>query len=690
MRRVTLIRFIKRSLFFLPAIWLLYVFTEISLNSTQSDNLHPRFKHQLESAEDGKTLTNEANVNKRDRYHDASIKESVERKRKYIEPSPTDARLERNDHTGRQMDKLVEMGGRLVDKRNSGEFEGVVLPQFNDRKDDSGPGEGGKPFETELKNLTTDERSKYNIGWSLNSFNQYASDLISIHRSLPDGRSDACKEQAKSYSAHMDDVSVIIIFHNEAFSVLLRSVHSILSRTPDHLLREIILVDDYSTHALIAATTAASKSAAAIIILVVVAVVLVVLVVVVVVVVVAPAVVVVVAVVEVVVVVVVVAIAVVVTAAAIEVVVVVAVVVVIAVVAALLVVGSNLCVFVLPVYFKVWAEPLCSRIKQDPTIVVFPSIEVVDPEHFSLAANQFVSQNGVFIFKDLTFNWQNIPEFENRKRKSPADPLRSPTMPGGLFAISRSFFEKLGTYDSGLDYWGGENIELSFKAWMCGGSVEMVTCSHIGHIFRKWNPIGWKGNVGSKNSVRVAEVWMDDYKNYFYERILFNLGDYGNVTHRKELRKRLNCKSFEWYIRNVYPNVIVPTNMKYAGEISSIAQPKCLDSMGGPQAKQNFPKMYPCHSQGMNQFWHFSDGGQIKQDDWFVCFSEGQIASKSYCEPSGPTWQYREDQTLMHIPTGKCLTSSSANDDLNLGQCTESKYQKWKLQPRRTDINFPS
>ena len=61
---------------------------------------------------------------------------------------------------------------------------------------------------------------------------------------------------------------------------------------------------------------------------------------------------------------------------------------------------------------------------------------------------------------------------------------------------------------------------------MCGGSLEVHPCSHVSHIYRDSTPYSWDGDVSSilkKNHVRVAEVWLDDYKQFYYERIGYDL-----------------------------------------------------------------------------------------------------------------------------------------------------------------------
>ncbi|XP_006614576.2 putative polypeptide N-acetylgalactosaminyltransferase 9 isoform X2 [Apis dorsata] len=502
--------------------------------------------------------------------------------------------------------------------------------------DASAPGEMGKPVILPT-NLTAETKKLVDDGWLNNAFNQYVSDLISVHRTLPDPRDPWCKEPGR-YLTDLPPTAVIICFHNEAWSVLLRTVHSVLDRSPDHLIQEIILVDDFSDmphlqrqledymmnypkvqiiraqkrEGLIRARLLGAAAAKA----------------------------------------------------------------------PVLTYLDSHCECT-----EGWLEPLLDRIARNPTTVVCPVIDVIDDTTLEYHWRDSGGVNVGGFDWNLQFNWHAVPEREKKRHKNPAEPVWSPTMAGGLFSIDRAFFERLGTYDSGFDIWGGENLELSFKTWMCGGTLEIVPCSHVGHIFRKRSPYKWRSgvNVLKRNSIRLSEVWLDEYAKYYYQRIGHDKGKYGDVSERKALRKRLGCKSFKWYLDNVYPELFIPGEAVASGEVRNLGEGgnTCLDS---PARKADLHKpagLYPCHRQGGNQYWMLSKTGEIRRDESCLDYSGTDvILYPCHGSKGNQQWIYNpQTKQIRHGSSDKCLAITESKQRLIMEECSSSAArQRWSFE----------
>jgi len=536
--------------------------------------------------------------------------------------------------SAQKAEKLVENDAsdkkeNVNHKPNNVEGPGVLVPP----RDPDGPGEMGKPVKFE--NPEKEVKEKIDKGWQDNAFNQYVSDKISVHRSLPDPRDDWCKADGR-FLSDLPATSVVVCFHNEAWSVLLRTVHSILNRSPSQLIDQIVLVDDASTMdhvkddldvymaqfpkvkivrspervGLIRARLLGARH----------------------------------------------------------------------VTAPVITYLDSHCECT-----EGWLEPLLDRIARNKTNVVCPVIDVIDDDTLEYHYRDSGGVNVGGFDWNLQFNWHAVPDHEKKRHSHSAEAVRSPTMAGGLFSIDREFFEKLGTYDSGFDIWGGENLELSFKTWMCGGTLEIVPCSHVGHIFRKRSPYKWRSgvNVLRRNSIRLAEVWLDDYKKYYYDRIGHDLGDFGDISSRLKLRKDLQCKSFQWYLDEIYPELFIPGEAVASGEIRNDWSSQCVDSAAKREDLHKAVGLWPCHNQGGNQYWMLSKQGEIRRDEACLDYAGSDvILYPCHGSKGNQYWMYDHvDSTLKHGSSRRCLAISAKKDKLLMEDCDSSEpRQRWKFQ----------
>ncbi|XP_047353132.1 N-acetylgalactosaminyltransferase 6-like isoform X2 [Vespa velutina] len=342
-----------------------------------------------------------------------------------------------------------------------------------------------------------------------------------------------------------------------------------------------------------------------------------------------------------------------------------------------------------------WLPPLLEPIAQDYKTCVCPFIDVIAYETFEYRA-QDEGARGAF---DWELYYKRLPLLPE-DLKQPAEPFKSPVMAGGLFAISAKFFWELGGYDSGLDIWGGEQYELSFKIWQCGGQMYDAPCSRVGHIYRKFPPFPnpGRGDFLGKNYKRVAEVWMDEYAEYIYRRRphLRSL-DPGNLTEQRKLRKKLHCKPFKWFMENiafdlveVYPP-IEPDDFA-SGEIRNMGAPElCLDAK--KMKKDEIIKVDTCKKDnpvlsGEQEFkltWHKDIRPKDRTDCLDVSRSDIKAPVSLYpChgKQGNQLWRYDvEKQWLMHGYVPRCLDTDPGSKKVYVTACDQSSpTQKWRIE----------
>jgi polypeptide N-acetylgalactosaminyltransferase len=223
----------------------------------------------------------------------------------------------------------------------------------------------------------------------------------------------------------------------------------------------------------------------------------------------------------------------------------------------------------------------------------------------------------------------------------------------------------------------------------------------VGHVFRNSHPYKFGGgNAGetiNRNLNRVAEVWMDEYKDLYYEVAPHNrAAGAGDVAERTALRERLQCRPFQWYLDTVFPDMFIPRNDNVfgRGSVRNAAAGVCLDTTTTNLAEMKL-RLVPCGVQGTSLLQNFYLTRRL--DDLRV---EGSFGSKCVDSSKGQPlsvvemygchgmrgnqeWKYLPATgQLRHSISGLCLEAHRAQGSPQIAPvvntCSEaSAAQRW-------------
>nr|CDS34025.1 polypeptide N acetylgalactosaminyltransferase 14 [Hymenolepis microstoma] len=234
-----------------------------------------------------------------------------------------------------------------------------------------------------------------------------------------------------------------------------------------------------------------------------------------------------------------------------------------------------------------WLEALLIRLisyeseEANPKLLILsPFISAFTEDDLEYPAAEYL--RGGFNW-DLSFTWEPMSDEEKDSLNTHGRllnftwlslPRPTPVLAGSVIATLASPFKAFGAFDKNMSIWGGENIEISLRAWMCGGRVEIIPCSRVSHLFKSSHgytfPDGKLSTI-MRNLNRVATVWMQPSRSLQIKSVKYRVPPValfysaqqealkvpaGNIISRQRVKQHLECKDFAWFVENVYPDLL--------------------------------------------------------------------------------------------------------------------------------------
>lgn len=218
--------------------------------------------------------------------------------------------------------------------------------------------------------------------------------------------------------------------------------------------------------------------------------------------------------------------------------------------------------------------------------------------------------------------------------------------------------------------------------WLCGGELLEVPCSRIAHTFRWYNPYRFLDNTDyvAKNFVRVAEVWMDDWKQYLYKTNPERYAnvDPGDLTKQKEIRKQLNCKPFDYYIHYIAPEMLVffsiPRDDDFAFGTLYIKNENDSLCLTDNRVSGGNCKLDKCDKSKItphrSQYFHYTEQRGIEHERAEMCLEKRKFKTLEGYTYKKNKWKYNFETSQIFHESGKyCMSIMNTKKTLELVKC---------------------